>query len=270
MHMDATPQGGPPARGEPADRTKTMLFALVAVLAVAVAALALVLVLRGEGDDGATPSPQPTPSATSTTSTSAAPPSATTTVGAPTLTAEEARRVVWPKPGGETTYDAPADAAEELATGLVGFTDPVVGEFRQGDNRSGEVDVRPTNDGPVTTVLVRQMSDGHWYAIGAYSHDLGLQKPKAGAAISSPLAVSGLSRAFEGTILVSVHAQAVPESLGRRPLVGGGSELGPFSGMLTFDAPDDVAAGAIMLTTESAKDGRIWQATVIPVQLAKD
>jgi hypothetical protein len=269
MRMDPTTQGAPPAGGEPADRTKTLLFALVALLAVAVAALTLVLVLRGDGDDGAVPSPQPTPSATSTTSTSAAPTSETPASSAPTLTAEEARQVVWPKPGGETAYDDPADAAEGLASGLVGFTDPVAGEFRQGDNRSGEVDLRPKIDGPVTTVLVRQMSDGHWYAIGASSDDLGLQKPNAGATISSPLAVSGLSRAFEGTILASVHAQADRVPLARRPLMGGGSELGPFSGTLTFDAPDDGASGAIMLTTESAEDGRVWQATVVPVQLAK-
>ncbi len=38
---------------------------------------------------------------------------------------------------------------------LVGFTDPVYGEYQGGDSRSGEVEVRAAPDGPVTTVFVR-------------------------------------------------------------------------------------------------------------------
>jgi hypothetical protein len=272
--MDPTPDGRTPAQQEPADRTRTLLFALVAVLAVAVVGLTAVLVVCGD-DAGLTPGSQPSPTPTSVTSTSPAPTSESastppTTGTAPAaISAAEAGTVVWPRPGTGTVYDEPADAARGMATGLAGFTDPLVGAFRQGDSRSGEVDIRPKDTGPATTVLVRQMSDGHWYAIGASSDDLQLSSPDAGTAVSSPVTVRGRSRAFEGTIIVTVLAQGDPTALGREPLIGGGGELGPFSGTVRFDAPDDATTGAIMLTTDSAEDGRIWQATVVPVQLAK-
>ena len=48
-------------------------------------------------------------------------------------------------------------AARGFATDYVGFTDPIVGEFQQGDARSGEVPVQATVIGPITTVLVRQL-----------------------------------------------------------------------------------------------------------------
>jgi hypothetical protein len=267
MHMDPTPDGRTPAQQEPADRTRTLLFALVAVLAVAVMALTAVLVLR-EDDARLVPGAQASPTPTSATSTSPVPTSDTassTTTAPASISVDEARTVVWPRPGTGTVYDAPTDAARGMATGLAGFTDPLVGEFRQGDSRSGEVDIRPRSTGPATTVLVRQLSDGHWYAIGASSDDLQLGSPDAGTAVSSPVTVSGRSRAFEGTIIVTVLAQGDPTPLGREPLIGGGGELGPFSGTVRFDLPDDAATGAIMLTTDSAEDGRIWQATVVPV-----
>jgi hypothetical protein len=271
--MDPMPDGRTPAQQEPADRTRTLLFVLVAVLAVAVLALTAVLVLRGD-DAGLTPGSQASPTPTSVTSTSPVPTSDTasatpTTPTAPaSVSAGETRTVIWPRPGGGTVYDEPTDAARGMATGLAGFTDPLVGEFRQGDSRSGEVDIRPKSTGPATTVLVRQMSDGHWYAIGASSDDLRLSSPDVGTAVSSPVTVRGRSRAFEGTIIVTVLAQGDPTPLGREPLIGGGGELGPFSGTVRFEAPDDAAIGAIMLTTDSAQDGRIWQATVVPVSFA--
>jgi hypothetical protein len=268
--MDPMPDGRTPAQQEPADRTRTLLFVLVAVLAVAVLGLTAVLVLRGD-DAGLTPGSQASPTPTAVTSTSPVPTSdtATSTPTTPaSISAGEGRTVVWPRPGSGTVYDDPVDAARGMATGLAGFTDPVVGAFRQGDSRSGEVDIRPRSTGPATTVLVRQMSDGHWYAIGASSDDLRLSSPDAGTAVSSPVTVRGRSRAFEGTIIVTVLAQGDPTALGRKPVIGGGGELGPFSGTVTFDAPDDATTGAIMLTTDSAEDGRIWQATVVPVSFA--
>jgi hypothetical protein len=237
----------------------------VALLAATVVLLSTLLVLRG-GDDGAAPAPGPTTTVTpttSTTSTTTEPPTATS---APTLSSDETRAIVWPAPG-TVQYDDPVEAATGMATGLVGFTSPVVGTYQPGDARSGEVPIRAKATGAVTTVLVRQLSDGHWYAIGAHTGDLRLDSPNAGAEVHSPLAVSGRSRAFEATIIVSVHAQADPKPLVRKPLMGGSSDLGPFTGTLNFASPNAAGPGAIVITTDSAEDGRIWQATVVPVWL---
>jgi hypothetical protein len=276
MQMDPMPDGRTPTEQEPADRTKVLLFVLAALLAVAVVALTAVLVLRGD-DDGLTAGPLPSPAPTSPTPSSPTPTSATATSRAPTsrtsgatsIGLQEARNVVWPRPGSGRGYDDPVTAAAGMATGLVGFIDPVVGTFQQRDSRSGEVNIRPKSTGPVTTILLRQLSDGHWYAIGASSGDLQLTTPDVGTAVSSPVTVSGFSTAFEGTIVVSVLAQGDPTPLGRKALIGGANgELGPFSGQVSFDTPAVARPGAIVLTTDSAEDGRIWQATVVPVQLA--
>jgi nucleoid-associated protein YgaU len=73
-------------------------------------------------------------------------------------------------------------AATGFATELVGFTDPVVGEFQQGDARSGEVEVRAAADGPVTTVLVRQVgSDDTWSVLGAATAQIVPTTPAPGA-----------------------------------------------------------------------------------------
>lgn len=262
----------------PADRTRVLLYVVGAILAVVVVAFAAVLALRGGDNHGATGTPATTPSVTSTTSvtTTTSASSQTTTASATsqttspaTLAPQEAASVVWPEPGGGTVYGDPIEAAVSMATELVGFTSPVVGEFQQGDSRSGEVPIRPTRQGPISTVLVRQLSDGHWYVLGASSDDLRLESPNAGSQVSSPMTVSGQSRAFEGTILVSVLARGDTEPLARKPLQGGSNaDLGPFSGTVRFDAPSGGGAGVVMLTTDSAKDGSIRQATVVPVVLA--
>jgi hypothetical protein len=43
-------------------------------------------------------------------------------------------------------------------------------------------------------------------------------------------------------------------------------EITPFSTVVTFDAPT-AAAGAVVLSTFSAEDGRLWEATVVRVGL---
>lgn len=260
-----------PVAGRSSDRTKVLLVVAVVLLAVGIAVLATVLVLRGGGHDSPSATPQPSPSVTTSTTTSASPTSTTTSSSTAALSAEEARSVVWPRPGSGTVYDDPVEAAATMALQLAKFTSPLVGPFLQGDSRSGEVEVRPTSNGPVTTVLVRQMSDGHWYSIGAVSDALRLESPAAGATIGSPLQVSGESTAFEGLVLVTVLRQGDPNPLGQLPVQGGANgQMAPFSGSVHYDAPDVGRPGVVMLSTESAKDGHVWQATVVPVMLAAD
>ncbi len=274
--MDPRPGSGPTAH-DPTDPTHVALYVLVAVLAVAVVALALVLVLHDD-TGGGTPRPQPSPTASAATPVSPAPTSGTMspsttspsgTSGPSGLSAEEARTVVWPQPGSGTVYDDPEAAAAVMAIRLARFTSPLVGPFQQGDARSGEVEIRPTSNGPVTTVIVRQLSDGHWYVLGASTGDLRLESPDAGSTVSSPVTVSGRSTSFEGLVLVTVLRQGDPNPLGQLPVQGGANgTLGRFSGQVHYDAPDVGTTGAVLLSTQSAKDGRVWQATIVPVQLA--
>lgn len=216
-------------------------------------ALIAVAVVGGCGDDDSA-------SNASTTTTDATSTSTTST------TVASAGVAVWPPADGSIVYDDPVAAATGFATSLVGFTDPVVGEFQPGDGRSGEVPVRSTAQGPVTVVLVRQLGDdGTWSVIGAQTDNIRPTTPEAGAAVSSPVALAGTSTAFEGTVQVAVHARRSGDPLGTGFVTGGSmGELGPFEGSVSFSAAD-AADGAIVFTTVSMEDGRVWEAAAVPV-----
>ncbi|WP_411731369.1 Gmad2 immunoglobulin-like domain-containing protein [Paeniglutamicibacter sp.] len=255
----------PSARGR-----KTVVVVLVAALVAAAVWIAILLMQQagGPGQDGpdATGSPSsPGPSATSMAPSPTA--SASDLPGTPpaSLPAGEAATVIWPDPGGALRYGTPQDAAGGFAEDFAGFTDPVYGEFMQGDSRSGELEVRPVADGAVTTVLLRQLSDGQWYAIGAASSEIQLDVPVASALISSPVALSGSSRAFEATVNVEVHAHGTVEPLGTGIVMGGsGPDLAPFSGSIQWENPG-TGTGVLLLFVSSAQDGSVWTAAAVPV-----
>lgn len=217
----------------------------------------LVLLGAACGDDE---SADTTTSSTITTSTTTTSTTTTTTVVVAPGSA------VWPPADGSVTYTDPVEAATGFATDLAGFTDPVVGEFQQGDNRSGEVEVRPRSDGPVTTVLVRQLgSDDTWSVIGAATDNIRPTVPAAGASITSPAQLGGTSTAFEATVQVAVHARSAGDPLGRAFVMGGSmGDMGPFEGTIEFDA-GGAADGSILFFSESMEDGRVWEVAAVPV-----
>ena len=55
---------------------------------------------------------------------------------------------VYPDPTTSQRFDDPESAAPRVRHDFVGYTDPVVGEFQQGDSRSGEVEVRGFAEAP--------------------------------------------------------------------------------------------------------------------------
>ena len=80
-----------------------------------------------------------------------------------------------------------------------------MGAFQQGDSRSGEVPVQPRADGPVSTVLVRQLEDDTWFVIGATTEDVRLDTPTALSDIDCPVRLTGEALAFEGTVQVAIR-----------------------------------------------------------------
>lgn len=280
--MEPTEPTEPPGPTDPndpneppeAERDRKALWIVAGVALVAVLVVAAVALFGGDDDDedvdvvdSTTSTSEPAESTTSSTeaetTTSTTEASTSTTSG--TIPDDEAATAVWPDPSGDVRYDDPRDAARGFAVDLVGFTDPVVGELREGDSRSGEVDVQAAADGPVTTVLVRQLSDDAWYVLGAMTEDIVLDDPTAGTAIDDPLQLSGQARAFEGTVQVAVFERGGTEPLDEGFVTGsGGPDLGPFEGEVSWSNPGG-GWGSVVLYTESAEDGRVWQATAIPV-----
>jgi len=176
-------------------------------------------------------------------------------------------QAIWPFASTGTRFSEPVAAAKTFATDYLGFVDPVVGRFQQGDARSGEVAIRPQASGPVTTVLVRQLNaDGSWWVIGAATDNIQLAAPQALASISSPVTVSGTSTAFEATVNVEIRQDDAIGPLAEDFVMGGSmGTMAPFSKGIAFRSPS-ADAGAVVLKTLSAKDGAIWEATVVRIR----
>jgi hypothetical protein len=148
---------------------------------------------------------------------------------------------------------------------LVGFVDPLVGEFLEGDGESGEVEVRAVEGGPVTTVLLRQLDGETWSVIGLVSDQIVPERPETGATVSDPVSVQGTGTAFEGTIQIAVRDDAAAP-VGSGFVTGGGNgEMGPFAGEIGIE-PGAAPWGSIAFYELSMEDGGgVLAATVLPV-----
>lgn len=270
-HTETTP---PPPPGGPAAERSRAAWALAAV-AVVVTLVVVVLVLTSGDDDDDVATDDTTTSIEETTTTEAEETTTTeaeetTTTGSTTtapgaVTDAEAATVAWPDPLEGAGYDDPVEVATDFATEVLGFEDPVVGALQEGDSRSGEVEVQATDDGPVTTIGVRQMSDDRFYVLFAATSEVELLLPTAGSAIDAPLEVEGWGRGFEGQIEVRVHDRATGEPLGEGFVTGGGAaELEPFDGEIDWDNPGG-GRGLVVASVPSGADGSTWAATALPV-----
>ncbi len=278
-----------------ASTANTKKWPLIAGVALVVAALIAVLFVTGGGDDdssGSVPSSDATAttsiSDTSTTAdatveTTDAPattePPATTEVvdtTAPETTApattevppvpDEIRPAMWPWADTDTRYTDPVEAATGFATEFLGFDEPIVGEFMAGDNRSGEVEIRALETGPVTVVFVRQLTaDDSWWILGAAGANITVDEPEAEAEVTSPLTVSGSASAFEGTVNVELRADGNGEPIFEGFVTGsGGAEPGPFRESFEFTSPGETG-GALVMLSLSPKDGSVFEATALRI-----
>ena len=222
---------------------------------------ALILVSVRDTDD-LTPSP-----ATSTTATTAttAPAGSTTTETLPDV----ADQAVFPTASSGLRFQDPLAVAAAFATDLIGFTDPIVGEYRAGDSRSGEVEVRASATGPATTVLVRQLAGDDWWVIGSGTDAIQITEPAALDAIRSPVRLQGRSTAFEATVDVTVLEDGSDVPIGRGWVMGGANgEMAAFDGRLDFSVPS-TTHGVVILSTTSMEDGRVWEASTVRVRFAE-
>ena len=215
---------------------------------------------RTASTDATTSSPTTTSSTTVTPSTSTAP---TTTTA---LSTTERAFVVWPFPESDVRFDDPIAAATGFAVDLVGFVDPVVGDFREGDSRSGEIEVRHGATGPTTTVFVRRLGpDDTWWVLGSVAANIDVTEPMSQSAVDDPLPMVGRSRAFEGTVEVDIVADGSTERIGSGFVTGAsGPDFGPFTGSLSFISPGG-GQGTVIFFTRSMEDGQVWEATTVRV-----
>ena len=273
-------EGTPPADDRPPERsTSTARRAAVAVLGLlvtlALGVAALMLLPDGGGpaaQPSGTPSAAPTPSTgnptTSASPSSASPTSTPPSTAGPSNAPPDAVAAVWPASSSDVRYAGPVAAARGFAVDLVGFRRPVLGSYHAGDGRSGEVDVRPEAGGPVTTVIVRRMSDDTWWVLGSATDGIELDTPSAGDVVTSPVVLTGRAWAFEGHVSVRIVEDGSRAPLATGFVTGGGDQLRPFTGSFRLRTAQ-AAHGAVVLTTDSARDGQVWTAAVVRVGLAR-
>ena len=170
---------------------------------------------------------------------------------------------VWPLPDSDTRYADPVEAARGFAVDFVGFTGPVIGDFLVADSRSGQVEVKPSEDGPITIVFVRKLvDDDFWWVLGSASQNVIVQDPAVRDIVDSPLTVSGQAKAFEGNVTVELRADAVAEPLFLGSVTGGaGPDFTPFEGTFEFTDPG-TGGGALLAIIPSAADGTVTEAAV--------
>ena len=146
---------------------------------------------------------------------------------------------------------------------------PVLGAFRAGDARSGEVSLRAKANGPETTVLVRRLgTDASWSVIGSSTPNIQVSAPAVLATIGSPVEVRGTSTAFEATINVSIRQDDHATALAETYVMGGANgQMGPFQAAIKF-SPAQSRYGAIVFYAISSETGHVAEATVIRVRFA--
>ena len=122
---------------------RNRVFLGIGSAAVIIAVIVGVLALTGDDDpvssDGTT-----TTSETTTTEDTTTTEGTTTTT---TFAGIDPALPVFPDPTTSQRFDDPKAAATAFVSDFLGFSTPIVGDFAQGDSRSGEVEVRPFDQG---------------------------------------------------------------------------------------------------------------------------
>lgn len=246
------------------DRRKRNIIIGVAIVILG-AAVALVVAVLGGDDDGA-PTDTSTTTTTSASSTTSTEAEATTTT---TVSAADLELAVYPDLTTGSRFDEPVGLVRGFATERLGFdTDVVVGALRQGDARSGEIEVHPPGSTAITTVLVRQISNQSWVVVAAETDAIRLDTPAARTRISSPQPLLGAASAFEGQVDVTLYVDGQAAPVATTFVTGrGDGQLGDFTGRLTFTAPEGATHGVIVLSAPNGDDGTTTAAAAIRIRL---
>jgi hypothetical protein len=157
---------------------------------------------------------------------------------------------IWPS--ADVVFATPEQAAEDFVAQVLGV-EPVLGDFQQGDARSGEIVLLSPGEGEGATptergvLLLRQLgpADG-WFVIGVANDAATITAPQTGATVTAgQVTVEGAARGFEGTVVVSAFlagdAGAVLDSV----ITQGGPFETPEPFSVTLDL-SDAAAGDIV------------------------
>jgi len=211
----------------------------IRTLVPALAVVALVAAGCGSDKDSGT---------TTTTTTE----STTTTTEATTTTTEPAgleQPAIWP--AADVVFTTPEAAAEDFVTQVLRVP-PALGEFQQGDARSGEIELLSLGEGgssPVvrSLLLLRQLGpDDGWFVLAAVNENASITSPAQGATVAAgPLTVQGVARGFEANVNVRAFVAGNASTDLDQQITMGGSMETPEPISVTLDL-SGAAAGDIV------------------------
>ena len=210
-------------------------------------------------------------------------------VASPTTTSVVPDSKLTPSPDNKTAADpAPAPqprppagqperAAKAAAVGFMrelGMRDPVAASYRATGAATAEVGIHPrAGEGgrlldTITTTVQLHRYTGGWVPTGAKAVGaIEVDEPLPFARIASPVPVSGLSVAYEGTVHVTVteDRSGADRVLGEGFVNGGADALAPFNGQVPFSRPTG-DAGWVVFTPDSGADFGVFRATAVRVR----
>jgi hypothetical protein len=164
-----------------------------------------------------------------------------------------AQAAIWP--AADVVFDTPDHAAEDFVSEVLEVP-PVLGEFREGDAGSGEIEVfsggEDGSPGPRiarSVLLLRQLGAAHgWFVIGAVSDNATITSPAAGTVIEpGPRVVDGRARGFEASVSVTafVAGNADADAELDQVITLAGSGLSPEPYQVTLDLTDATPASTV-------------------------
>jgi len=238
------------------------LVAVAGVLAVAIGVTTAFVV----GRDGASPA-SPVAAADTTSTTVAV---ATNPSPAPAPK---------PNPAPNPPADREAQAAKRAAVTFLrelGMRDPVAATYRKTGAATAEVGLHPRAgeggrkfDQVTTLVQLHRYANG-WLPTGAQAvNTIEVDQPLPYSRIESPVTVSGLSVAYEGTVHVTVleDRRGPDRVLGKGFVNGGGTELAPFKGSIAFRYQTvGVDAGWVVFSGDTGTGDGIISATAVRIR----
>jgi hypothetical protein len=140
-------------------------------------------------------------------------------------------------------FTTPEAAAADFVTQVLAVP-PNLGEFVQGDSRSGEIDVLSPPEGggtpvPRAVLFLRQLGPrSSWFVIAAGSPDTSIDTPAPLAQVPAGIiTVEGMGHGFEASIMVSAYLAGDPAVFTQQHTMAGSmEEAGPFSVQLDLSA----------------------------------
>lgn len=185
---------------------------------------------------------------------------------------------IWP--AADVVFATPEEAAADFVSAvLISEGDPALGEFQQGDARSGEIAVLFAGetgdlDPPLEmgVLLLRQIgpTDG-WYVIAAASDGAVIDTPSALEEVpAGTVTVSGEGRGFEGTLAVSAFPPGDAAARFDLQIGAGGAfdDLEPYSVELDLSGAADGEVVVILVHGDSGLGNDPSTFAAIPIVIA--